>query len=124
MKKVSYEVNSDLLFMGIGLNEKVILSNYLSEKNGNDEKTSIIKLNIKKTDYEIEKSERFKKSWYVLNNFLNSIKDLNFNIGKDVCFKAFKERINLRNLEIKFKLNELDNFKIEKAIKKPNIYIF
>jgi len=123
MKKVSKEVNSILLYMGIGLNEKVILSNYLSEKNDNDEKAKIIKLNIKKTDYEIEKSERFKKACYVLNSFLNSIQNLKFNIDKDLYFNTFKERINLRNIQIKFKLNEFDNFKIEKPIKNPNIYI-
>ena len=123
MKKVSKEVNSILLYMGIGLNEKVILSNYLSEKNDDDEKTEIIKLNIKKSDYEIEKSERFKKACYVLNSFLNSIKHLKFNIDKDLCFTTFRGRINLRNTQIKFELNKLDNYKIEKAIKKSNIYI-
>ena len=89
----------------------------------NDEKTKIIKLNIPKADYEIEKSERFKKSCYILNSFLNSIKHLNFNIDKEVYFKVFKERISLREIKIKFKLDDLDNFKIEKTKKKSNIYV-
>jgi len=123
MKKVSKEINSILLYMGIGLNEKVILSNYLSEKSDDDGKTNIIKLNIKKTDYEIEKSERFKKACYVLNSFLNSIKHLKFNIDKDLYLTSFTKRINSRKMQIKFELNQLDNYKIDKAIKPSNIYI-
>ena len=48
---------------------------------------------------------------------------MKFNIDKNIYFKAFKKRINLRNIQIKFKLNEFDNYKIEKAIKNSNIYI-
>ena len=48
---------------------------------------------------------------------------MKFNIDKDLYFKAFKERINLRNIQVKFKLNELDHFKIEKAMEKSHIFI-
>ncbi len=120
MKKVSKEVNLILLNIDIGLNEKVILS---AEENDNDEKTKIIKLNIKKTDYEIKKSERFKKACYALNCFLNRIKNLKFKIDKDLYLKSFTNRINFRDIQIKFELNKLDNYKIDKAIKQSNIYI-
>ena len=123
MKNYSKEVNSILLYMGFGLSDKVILSNYLSENNGKDSNTEIIKLNIKKTDYEVDKSERFKKSCFILNTYLNNIKELKFNLDKNDLLKVFRDNINSRKIDIKFELDKLDNYKIEKSKKNSNVFI-
>ena len=110
------EVNSLLIFLSMGLEEKTRLNNYIIKKKDKIKNEKLNKISI--SDNKILILEKFKKSCLILNEFISQINELKskeFNPIKDVLnlnLEKIKKNWNANDNIIKFEPHKFNNYQI------------